>query len=110
MSNEDPEVFAQPILNLPYDYPGRHWELDPSGQPTHRIIESRRSAQFISPFPKPGKRRGKTSWVRASISFPPKMDRTLAVLAKQENILLAWLVRNAAEKYVTFDPKERRGA
>ncbi|MDN5849845.1 MAG: DEAD/DEAH box helicase family protein, partial [Nitrococcus sp.] len=50
--------FEQPILNSPYAYPGRHWELDPSGQPTQRIIESRRRAEFITPIPKPRKRKG----------------------------------------------------
>ena len=30
--------FERPILNSPYAYPGRHWELDEDGQPTNRII------------------------------------------------------------------------
>ena len=30
--------FEQPILNSPYEYPSRHRELDPSGQPTNRIL------------------------------------------------------------------------
>ena len=50
--------FEQPILNSPYSYPARHWELDASGQPTQRIVESRRRAEFISPIPKPKKRKG----------------------------------------------------
>lgn len=50
--------FDQPILNSPYGYPARHWELDEHGQPTHRIAEARRRAQFISPIPKPRKRKG----------------------------------------------------
>ena len=29
--------FERPILNSPYRYPGRHWELDAEGQPTNRI-------------------------------------------------------------------------
>ena len=52
------DFFDQPILNSPYDYPGRHWELDETGQPTQRISESRRLADFITPIPKP-KKRGK---------------------------------------------------
>lgn len=36
----------------------RHWELDDSGQPTQRIIESRRGAKFVTPIPKPKKRKG----------------------------------------------------
>jgi len=51
--------FEQPILNSPYEYPGRHWELDANGQPTQRIIESRRKAEFITPIPKPRKVKGK---------------------------------------------------
>ncbi|MCH9032350.1 MAG: DEAD/DEAH box helicase family protein, partial [candidate division Zixibacteria bacterium] len=50
--------FEKPILNSPYDYPSRYWELDDQGQPTQKIIESRRSAQFITPIPKPRKRKG----------------------------------------------------
>jgi type III restriction enzyme len=49
--------FDHPILNSPYDPPTRHWELDTYGQPTQRIIESRRRAEFITPIPKPKKRK-----------------------------------------------------
>ncbi|MCO6457055.1 MAG: DEAD/DEAH box helicase family protein [Pirellulaceae bacterium] len=49
--------FEHPILNSPYEYPSRHWELDATGQPTNRIIESRRIAEFITPIPKPKKRK-----------------------------------------------------
>ena len=49
--------FEQPILNSPYAYPSRHWELDSQGQPTQHIIERRRRAEFITPVPKPRKRK-----------------------------------------------------
>jgi type III restriction enzyme len=49
--------FDHPILNSPYEPPRRHWELDPSGQPTQKIIETRRKAEFITPIPKPKKRK-----------------------------------------------------
>jgi type III restriction enzyme len=52
-----PSFFDRPILNSPYDYPARHWELDETGQPTNRIIERRRLAQYVSPIPQPKKRR-----------------------------------------------------
>ena len=55
MSNR---FFEQPILNSPYDYPARHWELDDKGQPTQEIVESRRESSFISPIPKPRRHRG----------------------------------------------------
>jgi type III restriction enzyme len=49
--------FEHPILNSPYGYPRRHWELDAQGQPTLQVIEHRRRAEFITPIPKPRKRR-----------------------------------------------------
>lgn len=47
--------FDHPILNSPYEYPKRHWELDESGQPTQEIVETRRRVAFITPIPKPKK-------------------------------------------------------
>jgi hypothetical protein len=38
--------------------------------------------------------------VRASVSFPPQLYRTLEEIAKQKKVSLAWVVREAAEKYV----------
>ncbi len=61
------DFFSKPILNTPYGRPCRHWELDEQGQPTHQIIESRRPAEFITPIPKPKKR--KTSEKQSSIVF-----------------------------------------
>ncbi len=49
--------FEHPILNSPYEYPERHWELDNSGQPTQQIIPARRRADFVTPIPKPKKRK-----------------------------------------------------
>jgi hypothetical protein len=49
--------FERPILNSPYEYPQQHWELDEKGQPTNRIIETRRRSDLITPVPKPKKRR-----------------------------------------------------
>ncbi|MHB8927995.1 MAG: BPTD_3080 family restriction endonuclease [Bacillota bacterium] len=54
----DNRFFERPILNSPYEYPKRYWELDDEGQPTQQIIEKRRSAEFITPIPKPRKHKG----------------------------------------------------
>ena len=51
----DRRFFEQPILNSPYEYPSRHWELDASGQPTNKIRDKRRKVAFITPIPKPKK-------------------------------------------------------
>ena len=40
----------QPILNSPYAYPTRHWELD-HGHPSDRIADSRRQSAYITPVP-----------------------------------------------------------
>jgi type III restriction enzyme len=50
--------FEQPVLNSPYIYPARHWELDGQGQPTQKIINKRRKAEFLTPIPKPKKNKG----------------------------------------------------
>ena len=50
--------FERPVLNAPYDYPSRHWELDESGQPTDQIAARRRRVSFVTPIPKPKKRKG----------------------------------------------------
>ncbi len=54
----DDQFFEKPILNSPYKKPSRHWELDEAGQPTQKIVENRRRADFVTPIPKPRKRRG----------------------------------------------------
>ena len=55
------DFFKRPILNSPYEYPARHWELDEDGQPTYQVLEQRRSAQFITPIPSPKKRKRKSA-------------------------------------------------
>src|SRR5712691_5087991 len=57
------QFFEKPILNSPYSYPSRYWELDAQGQPTQQIIEKRRRAEFITPIPKPKKRKGSAEQV-----------------------------------------------
>ena len=38
--------------------------------------------------------------VRASISFPPELYRTLEDIARRKKVSLSWVVRDATEKYV----------
>ncbi|HEX5153383.1 MAG TPA: hypothetical protein VFW07_18165 [Parafilimonas sp.] len=51
--------FERPVLNSPYQYPTKHWELDKDGQPTQQVVESRRKAEFITPIPKSRKQKKK---------------------------------------------------
>ena len=41
-----------------------------------------------------------TAAVRASISFPPDVYETLQEIAREKKVSLAWVVREAAEKYI----------
>jgi metal-responsive CopG/Arc/MetJ family transcriptional regulator len=49
------------------------------------------------------------SLVRASISFPPDLYETLEVIAKQKKVSLAWVVRDAAERYVADETEGENG-
>jgi metal-responsive CopG/Arc/MetJ family transcriptional regulator len=49
-----------------------------------------------------------TCLVRASISFPPTLYKTLEEIAKEKKVSLAWVVRDAAEKYIA-DKLAQRG-
>jgi predicted DNA-binding ribbon-helix-helix protein len=48
------------------------------------------------------------STIRASITFPPNLYETLEEIAKQKKVSLAWVVRDAAEKYVADRGVEAR--
>lgn len=38
--------------------------------------------------------------VRATISFPAEIYQTLEAIARQKKVSLAWVVRDAAERYI----------
>lgn len=46
------------------------------------------------------------SAVRASISFPADLYEKLEALAKRKKVSLAWIVRDATEKYVAGESKD----
>ena len=78
--------FEKPILNSPYEYPAQHWELDAEGQPTQQIINNRRRAEFITPIPKPKKRKGSINQQDQLIfdegkGFPHKHSSTIPPLS-----------------------------
>jgi len=60
---------------------------------------------------KEGTRKMRTSSeasVRASISFPTNLYEALEELARQKKVSLAWIVRDAAERYIA-DQKSPAG-
>ena len=53
--------------------------------------------------------------LRASVSFPPALYQSLEKMAQQKKVSLAWVVREAAEKYVSdqwplFAEEERKNS
>ena len=68
--------FDQPILNSPYEYPKRHWELDESGQPTRRVLDSRRGAKFVTPIPKPKKHKKQKKGSQKELVFDEGSGRS----------------------------------
>lgn len=71
--------FDHPILNSPYLPPAQHWELDGDGQPTQKIENHRRPAKFITPIPKPKKRKG------ASNNLELEFDDGTGISTKDQN-------------------------
>lgn len=60
MTVASPPFFETPILNSPYKEPSRHHALDAEGQPLNEPPrEGRRRSEFITPVPKPRKKKQK---------------------------------------------------
>jgi len=82
--------FDHPVINSPYKYPGCHWELDETGQPTKKKIPSRRAAEFISPIPKPRKRKGQaaqtTMFVNELSTQEQEYDHTALINAVRREV------------------------
>lgn len=92
MSSGNP-FFDHPILNSPYNAPGRHWELDDQGQPTQKIVDHRRPAEFITPIPKPKKRKDK------QISLVLDEGLGLSTKSQQYHTAIINSVRNQVDKW-----------
>jgi metal-responsive CopG/Arc/MetJ family transcriptional regulator len=43
--------------------------------------------------------------MRASVSFPAELYHALEEIARQKHVYLAWVVRDAAERYVAGEQK-----
>jgi hypothetical protein len=44
---------------------------------------------------------GKPPQVRATISFPAEVYKSLEIIAKEKKVSLAWIVREATERYLS---------
>jgi type III restriction enzyme len=97
--------FEKPILNSPYAYPARHWELDDTGQPTQQIIERRRRAEFITPIPKPRRRIGQRELLfdegRGLSTEDQRYDHTAIINAVRDEVDRWRLIPNPNDWRVT---------
>jgi type III restriction enzyme len=64
------QFFEKPILNSPYHRPTQYWELDKNGLPIQKVIDQRRPASFITPIPRPRKKKAIQQTLLASFSKP----------------------------------------
>lgn len=95
--------FSKPILNSPYQYPGRHWSLDKSGQPTGDVESRRRTAKFITPIPKPKKRRG----VQTDDMVFEKPDEALSTATQAyDPTPIINLVRSSVDEWRALPPAQ----
>ena len=98
----DNQFFEKPILNSPYDYPNRHWELDNTGQPTQQIVDSRRRADFITPIPKPKKQKGQDSLLFDDLSTQRQAyDHTAIINAVRQEVDKWRMLPNPSDWRVT---------
>ena len=94
------QFFDRPILNSPYEYPARHWELDQSGQPTNHILDRRRQVSFITPIPKPKK--GKAAQGQQALGFDEEAQRVATEDQQYELAQTINSVRNAVDRWRTL--------
>jgi metal-responsive CopG/Arc/MetJ family transcriptional regulator len=50
-----------------------------------------------------------TRATRASVSFPRNLYGSLGTIARRKKVSLAWVVRDAVEKYVAREANENKG-
>ena len=99
--------FERPILNSPYECPSRHWELDASGQPTQKITELRRRADFITPIPKPKKQKGNRQGALQPLLLSMEDESLSTVAQKYDPTAIINAVREQVDKWrVLSNPKD----
>lgn len=88
--------FNEPVINSPYAYPSKHWELDSTGQPTGKSIEGRRAANLVSPIPKPQKAKKGAKQQELEMEAPENDSD-----AKQQYATMEWInrVRAAVDQW-----------
>ena len=97
--------FRDPVLNSPYGLPTHHWKLDEDRQPTTERLEGRRPVSFVTPIPKPRKRRAGQQQKQLDLA-----EATIAVREDSQKYELAQIigsVRRAVDRW-RMQPDETR--
>ena len=80
------KFFDQPILNSPYEYPEKHWELDESNRPTQSINNTRRPSSLITPVPHAQKRKQNNNGDNLQINMVLDTGDDLSSAGQEYNI------------------------
>ena len=56
-------IIENPILNLPYREPDRHWRFSDEGI-TNEIVETRRASAYFIPIPRPRRSNDDEEWTK----------------------------------------------
>lgn len=101
--------FEHPILNSPYEYPSRHWELAKDRQPTQKILSFRRAADFITPIPTPKSRKQKVEQgnlmadATAQAISTKEQEYHKAIINEVRNHVAAWRALPQSQWKVTSE-------
>lgn len=68
------DALSSPVLNAPFDPPGRYFEIGPKG-PTGTICEGRRPSESFIPVPPPRKGRGNAPQIQDALDFDLTHER-----------------------------------
>jgi type III restriction enzyme len=78
MTTAAPPFFENPILNSPYEEPKRHRALDTEGQPLNEPPrEGRRRSEFITPVPKPRKKKQRADKTQGKLVLEEADDTSI---------------------------------
>ena len=80
------DFFEQPILNSPYNYPKKHWELDESGQPTQSIHDKEPPSSLVTPVPRARSRQRKSASDQGQLDMIMDTGDGLSSSAQEYNI------------------------
>ncbi len=102
------DYFKHPILSSPYEFPARHWQLDKDGQPTQKVEEFRRIADFITPIPKAKKQKGEAKQTEITLDEGKGLSATHQEYNRAQELSLPTLVCVKGNNKFECEDKEQQ--